>query len=135
MSLSHGLIHNLLEFLLLGVLGVALGLSLVSKGDEVVKDGLEFGGSLFGLGDFVVKTSKVVVTLGLESAVVGIVFLLVSDVSVLNLVKEVEESLKRLTVLEFNSDGVDQSLTQLSVGNGLDLFHTSGEGRESEHSY
>jgi len=49
---------------------------------QVIEDDLELGVLLFGVGDFVGQSSEVIITSGLEGFVVGIVFLLVSDVSI-----------------------------------------------------
>ena len=81
-SLVGGFVHNLLEFLLLHELGGSLGVLLVSLTVQVIKDNLEFGVLLFGIGDFVGQSSEVIITSGLEGFVVSIVFLLVSNVSV-----------------------------------------------------
>jgi hypothetical protein len=86
-SFSGSFVHNLNEFLSLGILGVSLSLLLGSKGDEVIKNLLEFGDSLFDVSDFGVVSVEVLITSGLVGSVVGIVFLLVGDVSVFNFIE------------------------------------------------
>lgn len=120
-SLVGGFVHNLLEFFLFHEFGGSLGVLLVSFSIQVIEDNLEFGVLLFSLGDFVGKASEIIITSSLESFVVGIVFLLVSNVSVFNGVEHVEEVIKGFTGVQLDGDGVEKGFTQFGLFNGFEL--------------
>lgn len=57
----------------------------------------------------------------MEGLVVGVVLLLVSNVSVLNRVQHVEKVVKGLSRVQLHGDRVEQSFTQLGLLDGLEL--------------
>lgn len=120
-SLVGGFVHNLLEFFLFHEFSGSLGILLVSLWVQVIKGCLEFGVLLFSLGYLVGKTSEVIITSSLELFVVGIVFLLVSNVSVFDGVEHVEEMIKGFTGVQLDGDGIEKGFTQFGLFNGFEL--------------
>jgi len=85
---------------------------LVSDGDLLFEFGLEFLGSLLGVGNLLLELGDLVVTSLLDLFDVGIISILFSFDVVLNVLEHVDQILDRVTGLELKLDGVQQGLTE-----------------------
>jgi len=85
---------------------------LVSDGDLLFEFGLEFLGSLLGVGNLLLELGDLVVTSLLDLFDVGIISILFGFDVVLNVLEHVDQILDGVTGLELKLDGVQKGLTE-----------------------